>query len=82
MTKSKSSDQATHGGGKRNAEGHSSDANRVDRPGAAKADEWSRMGNAPSRVSLHSDPEDLGKADIERRSGAATRDPAEGPRKN
>jgi hypothetical protein len=82
MNKSKGYDEASHGGGKRNAEGQSSDANQVDRTGANKTndDERSRMERG-TRVGPNSDPDDLGKTDLERRAAAATRDPAEGPRK-
>jgi hypothetical protein len=69
MSKSKTDDQATHGGGKRSAEGQSSDANELNR------------GRPSQPGGPNSDPDDLGKADLERRAAAANREPAEGPRK-
>jgi hypothetical protein len=69
MSKSKSHDQASHGGGKRSAEGQSSDANELSRDRSVQP------------AGPNSDPDDLGKADLVRRSAAANRDPAEGPRK-
>jgi hypothetical protein len=82
MSKSRSNDQATHGGGKRNAERQSSDANELGRNGLSRPDddERSRMEKG-TRVGPNSDPDDLGQADLERRAAAANRDPAEGARK-
>jgi hypothetical protein len=80
MNKSKGYDEASHGGGKRNAERQSSDANKVDRTRANKSDDDKRsLMGIP--VGPNSDPDDLGKTDLERRAAAATREPAEGPRK-
>jgi hypothetical protein len=84
MSKPKSQDQASHGGGKRDAERQSSDANELSRKGPGRPtledDERGRMRKG-TRVGPNSDPESLGEADQERRAAAATRDPAEGPRK-
>jgi hypothetical protein len=83
MSKSRSHDQATHGGGKRDAERQSSDANELGRDGLNKPrpndDERSRMEKG-TRVGPNSDPDDLGQTDLERRAAAANRDPAEGAR--
>jgi hypothetical protein len=64
--KSDEVDQASHGGGKRNAAKQPSKANRLDRN--------DRGGRASD------DPQEMSGTDEERRERAAERDPAEGKR--
>lgn len=84
MGKSKSQDQASHGGGKRNAERLSSDANELRREGSDRSlPEVDEHGPAErdDSTGASADPDALGDTDLDRRTAAARRDPAEGPRR-
>ena len=75
-------DQATHGSGKRDAEGQSSDDNQLQRGGrpgsVAPADGEAERMKKGTRTGAQTDPQGLGPKDEERRTAPARRAPAEG----
>ena len=75
-------DQATHGSGKRDAEGQSSDDNKLQRGGkpgsVTSADGEAERMKKSSQTGAQRDPQSLGPKDQERRAAAARRAPAEG----